>query len=252
MIQIQSAALHPRKGLVETAYTESDAVDYEVQRFSQPCGRLIHAFELNRLLWGMKRAPASAKVLEVGCGTGRLLVELLRRGYDVTGLDASPSMLREMRRKLELERLICSLHLAEAADTGLASNSFDFVYAIRLLNQTADAHYALATVGEMMRLARAGGYVLAEFVNDYRPRWGQARRPHRPNPTRLRPWQVAEMGRRAGGEVVAHRGCFLLSMQAYHRSPLRLLPIVYGADRALSGLFSRLCGRTYILFRKRG
>ena len=34
-------------------------------------------------------------VLDLGCGTGAMTVELARRGYDMTGLDLSPEMLSE-------------------------------------------------------------------------------------------------------------------------------------------------------------
>jgi len=32
-------------------------------------------------------------VLEIGCGSGRLLAPLARAGYEVTGVDQSPEML---------------------------------------------------------------------------------------------------------------------------------------------------------------
>ena len=39
-----------------------------------------------------------ARVLDAGCGTGRVAVELARRGFDVTGADNDPSMLAVARR----------------------------------------------------------------------------------------------------------------------------------------------------------
>src|SRR5688572_16014470 len=39
-----------------------------------------------------------ARVLDAGCGTGRVAVELARRGFDVTGADNDPSMLEVARR----------------------------------------------------------------------------------------------------------------------------------------------------------
>jgi SAM-dependent methyltransferase len=43
---------------------------------------------------------AEGPVLEVGCGTGRLLLPLVQAGLEVTGLDNSPAMLARARRKL--------------------------------------------------------------------------------------------------------------------------------------------------------
>jgi 2-polyprenyl-3-methyl-5-hydroxy-6-metoxy-1,4-benzoquinol methylase len=43
-------------------------------------------------------------VLDAGCGTGRVAIELARRGFDVVGLDADPGMLSAARAKApELE-----------------------------------------------------------------------------------------------------------------------------------------------------
>lgn len=38
-------------------------------------------------------------VLDAGCGTGRVAIELARRGLDVVGVDADPAMLEVARRK---------------------------------------------------------------------------------------------------------------------------------------------------------
>jgi SAM-dependent methyltransferase len=39
----------------------------------------------------------TGSVLDAGCGTGRVAVELARRGYDVVGVDSDPSMLAVAR-----------------------------------------------------------------------------------------------------------------------------------------------------------
>ncbi len=41
----------------------------------------------------------SVRILDVGCGTGRHAIELARRGYDITGVDLSPSQIRRAREK---------------------------------------------------------------------------------------------------------------------------------------------------------
>jgi SAM-dependent methyltransferase len=42
---------------------------------------------------------APATVLDAGCGTGRVAVELARRGIEVVGVDVDPSMLATARRQ---------------------------------------------------------------------------------------------------------------------------------------------------------
>ncbi len=43
----------------------------------------------------------SLKILDIGCGTGRHSIELSKRGYKVTGIDLSDSMLARAREKAE-------------------------------------------------------------------------------------------------------------------------------------------------------
>ncbi|MEM8708957.1 MAG: class I SAM-dependent methyltransferase [Actinomycetota bacterium] len=42
---------------------------------------------------------ATGSVLDAGCGTGRVAIELSRRGYDVVGVDLDPGMLDTARTK---------------------------------------------------------------------------------------------------------------------------------------------------------
>ena len=50
-------------------------------------------------------------VLELGCGTGRILIPVAREGIDITGLDASNAMLERCRRKLADEPLEVQSHV---------------------------------------------------------------------------------------------------------------------------------------------
>jgi len=55
-------------------------------------------------LWLALAKESGGPVLELACGTGRVVLPLARAGFEVTGLDLSPHMLAMARRKLEKEQ----------------------------------------------------------------------------------------------------------------------------------------------------
>ena len=230
----------------KTAYSKEEAESYDNIRFKDACGRAMHRFEYSHLHEVLRSIDKSSKILEVGCGTGRLLIDARKEGYKVNGLDASPDMLAQLRAKFaeneDLEVLV-----GEAAKIPKEDQTYDFVYAIRLLNQTESEAYALDTVTEMLRVTKDDGLVLAEFVNKKRPRWGTNKR----KTTRLSVAEVRKHAEARGAAYVYTRGAFFTSMQLYRLTPKLLAPIVNIIDRTLSAIFPSLCSRCYVLFRKR-
>ena len=55
-------------------------------------------------------------VLEVACGTGRILIPCMQAGVDIDGLDQSPAMLDRLRSKAEALRLKPKLYAADMRD----------------------------------------------------------------------------------------------------------------------------------------
>ncbi len=70
--------------------------------------------------------PPGARVLDAGCGTGRVAVELARRGYDVTGVDNDASMLEVARRSPSVQWRdadLSTLDLGERFDLVVAAGN---------------------------------------------------------------------------------------------------------------------------------
>lgn len=64
----------------------------------------IHAGRDDAGFWrAMATATAGGPVLELGCGTGRVLLPLARAGFEVTGLDLSAAMLERCRAGIAAE-----------------------------------------------------------------------------------------------------------------------------------------------------
>lgn len=68
--------------------------------------------------------PAGARVLDMGCGTGTQLDLYRGQGCRVAGVDPSPAMLRQARRKLGGGVLLLQ---GDAARTPFAQRAFDLV-----------------------------------------------------------------------------------------------------------------------------
>jgi len=49
--------------------------------------------------------PSAKRLLDLGCGTGRHLLELAKRGYQMTGMDASPEMVAFVKEAAQQARL---------------------------------------------------------------------------------------------------------------------------------------------------
>jgi SAM-dependent methyltransferase len=122
-----------------------------------------------------------ARVLEIGCGPGRLSVLLARRhGLDVTGVDLDPAMIDRARanadRASALDERRPSFEVADAAALPFDDASFDAVVSTLSMHHWADPGAGLA---EIARVLRPGGPAL---IWELRP-GGLPLHRHVPDPT---------------------------------------------------------------------
>ncbi len=113
-------------------------------------------------------APDGARVLEVGCGPGRLSIRLARQhGMHVTGLDLDPAMIERARANADRpgdgDERQPSFLVGDVASLAFPDGSFDLVVSTLSMHHWSDATAGLAEVG---RVLRPGGRAL---VWDLRP-----------------------------------------------------------------------------------
>ncbi len=98
--------------------------------------------------------PAPARVADLGCGTGSVLVLLAGDGYDVDGVDLSGRMLAAAAAKIADAAISAHLQQGDAAFPPLTPSSYDVVFARHVLWALPDPE---AVVGRWVRLLRPGG-----------------------------------------------------------------------------------------------
>ena len=138
--------------------------------------------------------PGATAILDVGCGTGRLLraASIAFPGARLVGVDAAPAMVERARGEsggIEFQQ-------AFAEKLPFGDGEFDLVFSTMTFHHWADQRAGIKEVGRVMK--REGFWLLADFVPDGLLRWFAPRR--FPRMERL----ATELGER-GLAVVARR-----------------------------------------------
>ena len=112
------------------------------------------------LIESLLSETGGSTVLDAGCGTGRVAIELAARGFAVVGLDADPAMLAAARSKapdlrwVEADLVDTGDHLGEAFDlVALPGNVMIFL----------DRGTEPDVVGQLAARLRPGGLLVAGF-----------------------------------------------------------------------------------------
>jgi ubiquinone/menaquinone biosynthesis C-methylase UbiE len=101
-------------------------------------------------------------VLDVGCGTGTLLMEAAKRigpSGVLHGVDRSPEMLAHARRKVDAQGIRAEFREGSSDRLTFAESSFDVVFCTLMLHHLP-ASMQVATVAEMRRVLRPGGRMI--------------------------------------------------------------------------------------------
>jgi ubiquinone/menaquinone biosynthesis C-methylase UbiE len=104
------------------------------------------------------------RVLEVGFGAGTDLIQWLRAGARVSGIDLTEEALANVVHRLEVYGLPVpeSLQVADAESLPFPDNTFDLGYAWGVLHHTPNTERALA---ELVRVVRPGGEIKLMLYN---------------------------------------------------------------------------------------
>ena len=103
----------------------------------------------------MPYLPKYAKILDAAAGTGLVRKFLNQRGYNnIEGIDLSPGMLEEARRK-NVYNCLYQMVLGETLD--FATDSFDAIISVGTFTYN---HAPSSSFDELIRITKPGGYII--------------------------------------------------------------------------------------------
>ncbi len=131
---------------------------------------LIHAdLEEDLPMWETLCAQIKGTILEIGCGTGRLLLPLIQAGHHLTGLDLSPVALSATRAKVEAAGLSQQVTLIQADMRHFnLPHPQHFVLALLPLNTFMHCHTITEQIGTLQAIhhhLQPGGQLIVDLFN---------------------------------------------------------------------------------------
>jgi ubiquinone/menaquinone biosynthesis C-methylase UbiE len=99
------------------------------------------------------KVPTGSKILDIGCGTGHLAGELMRRGYQALGVDFSEGMVSYAREHYGADRF----QVGDIERIPFPDNSFDGIMCLGVMEYLSSDEPALR---EMWRVLKPGGWAV--------------------------------------------------------------------------------------------
>jgi SAM-dependent methyltransferase len=169
-----------------------------------------------------QHCPRPGRLLDLGCGTGRLLLEFAKKGWQTLGVDLSPQMLRVAADKALSANLAVELLQANIAQLDcLSDDSFDCVACLfSTLGMVLGKTHRQRAVAHSFRVLRPGGRSILHVHNRWFNAWDSTGRAWL-----LRDWLRSWIGGEGGNLAMpVHQGIAGLTLHLFtRREACRLL-----------------------------
>jgi len=114
------------------------------------------------------------KVLDLGSGVGRHTILFAKEGFDVYGMDPSPTGFKYTLNWFEREKIPPKLILGEMTQLPFDNDSFDLIVAWNVIYH-GTSEIIHITINEIIRCLRNNGYFLYTLISTKHNKFGKGR-----------------------------------------------------------------------------
>lgn len=108
-----------------------------------------------------------AKVLDIGCGTGRFLLGMYKRGWEISGLDLSKEMLTVAEEKFKQQGVKAKLYCRDMRKIGI-KEKFDLVTSnFDSLNYILSLEELCATFHKINNIVLRDGFLAFDMISEF-------------------------------------------------------------------------------------
>jgi ubiquinone/menaquinone biosynthesis C-methylase UbiE len=105
-------------------------------------------------------------VLDLGCGWGRITLELAKKHFRVTGVDLSPNLIEYARSMAKTKEIDCEFEVASMLDLPYSDHTFDKVLCLwGVFSHLLTLEDQIAATNQIFRIMRLGGVAFIEMGN---------------------------------------------------------------------------------------
>jgi SAM-dependent methyltransferase len=245
------------RGLWDYFHDPANARNYDATLVGTPLLNIDQQFVLDH-------CKPVGKIIDLGCGTGRLSITLAQNGYQPTAVDLSPEMLKVVSEKAAALGLTIPCVCANLVELGaFADQSFDHAACLfSTLGLVVGAEARRRVVAQAFRILRPGGVFVLHVHNRWFNFWtAHGRR------LLAKELLASWLGRGANGdyEMPPHHGIGRLTMHLFTQREIVFLlrsagfeivevrPLSLNADGRLARpwWFGRLRSYGYLIAAKR-